>query len=66
MLLSFSVPLTRKYSEELIKIWSLGSTLSNSYLRDFHGGLVVKNLLAHAGDTGSIPGSGTTHMLLDN
>ena len=28
----------------------------------FPGGLVVKNLLADAGDTGSIPGLGRSHM----
>ena len=32
----------------------MGSRLN----RDFPGGLVVKNLLANAGDPGSIPGSG--------
>ena len=30
--------------------------------RDFPGGAVVKNLLANAGDTGSSPGSGRSHM----
>ena len=31
--------------------------------QDFPGGPVVKNLLANAGDTGSIPGLGRFHML---
>ena len=31
--------------------------------QDFPGGLVVKNLPANAGDTGSIPGLGKYHML---
>ena len=30
---------------------------------DFSGGPVVKNPLASAGDTGSIPGPGRSHML---
>ena len=30
---------------------------------DFPGGPVVKNLPANAGDTGSIPGPGRSHML---
>ena len=32
-------------------------------LRDFPGGAVVKNLLANAGDKGSSPGPGRSHML---
>ena len=31
-------------------------------LRGFPGGAVVKNLPANAGDTGSIPGPGRSHM----
>ena len=31
-------------------------------LRDFPGGTVVKNPPANAGDTGSIPGPGRSHM----
>ena len=31
--------------------------------RDFPGGTVVKNLPANAGDTGSSPGPGGSHML---
>ena len=34
--------------------------------RDFPGGAVVKNPLANAGDTGSIPGLGRSHMLRSN
>ena len=33
---------------------------------DFPGGAVVKNLPANAGDTGSIPGLGRSHMLRSN
>ena len=32
----------------------------------FPGGSVVKNPPANAGDTGSIPGPGRSHMLQDN
>ena len=32
----------------------------------FPGGAVVKNLLANAGDTGSSPGPGTSHMPWSN
>ena len=34
--------------------------------RDFPGGAVVKNLPANAGDTGSIPGLGRSHMPRSN
>ena len=33
---------------------------------DFPGGTVVKNLPANAGDTGSIPGLGRSHMPWSN
>ena len=33
---------------------------------DFPGGAVVKNLLANAGDTGSSPGPGRSHMPRSN
>jgi len=33
---------------------------------DFHGGSVVKNPLANAGDTGWISGPGRTHTLRSN
>ena len=44
--------------------------MSNHYLKftdlriftDFPGGPVVKNLPVNAGDTGSIPGPGRSHM----
>ena len=41
------------------------STLK-SILGGFPGGAVVKNLPANAGDTGSIPGPGRSHMLWSN
>ena len=34
--------------------------------RDFPGGTVVKNPPANAGDMGSIPGPGRSHMLQSN
>ena len=34
--------------------------------RDFTGGAVVKNPSANAGDTGSSPGPGRSHMLWSN
>ena len=34
--------------------------------RDFPGGAVVKNPPANAGDTGLIPGPGSSHMLRSN
>ena len=36
--------------------------LPNTVLRDFPGGAVVKNLPANAGDMGSSPGPGRSHM----
>ena len=33
---------------------------------DFPGGTMVKNLPANAGDTGSSPGLGISHMLQSN
>ena len=35
-------------------------------VEDFPGGTVVKNPTAHAGDTGSIPGPGRSHMPQSN
>ena len=37
-----------------------------TYSRDFPGGAVVENLPANAGDTGSSPGLGRSHMLRSN
>ena len=36
------------------------------HFRDFPGGAVVKNPPANAGDTGSSPGPGGSHMLRSN
>ena len=43
-------------------MYSMGTTVNDNILKDFHGGLVVKNLPADAGDTGSIPGKERVHM----
>ena len=42
------------------------SVYQKSSLRDFPGGAVVKNLPANAGDTGSSPGPGRSHMPRSN
>ena len=41
-------------------------TISKNFFRDFPGGAVVKNPPANAGDMGSIPGPGRSHMLWSN
>ena len=49
--------------------WSLGKpamTQLKKQPRDFPGGPVVRNPSANAGDTGSIPGPGRSHMPLGN
>ena len=50
--------------------WSLYSSredkTNNNNNRDFPGGAVVKNPPANAGDTGSIPGLGRSHMPQSN
>ena len=40
--------------------------MTNKYLLDFPGGTVVKNLPANAGDVGSSPGPGRSHMPRSN
>ena len=40
--------------------------LNNSFFRGFPGGTVVENLPANAGDTGSSPGLGRSHMPRSN
>ena len=39
---------------------------TNKQLRDFPGGAVVKNPSANAGDMGSMPGPGRSHMPWSN
>ena len=45
---------------------TLGWEARNSVLRGFPDGAVVKNLPANAGDTGSSPGPGRSHMPWSN
>ena len=40
----------------------MGSANKRFAMRDFPGGTVVKNLPANAGDMGSSPGLGRSHM----
>jgi len=42
------------------------AAVKSRHIQDFLGGLVVKNLPANAGDTGSIPGLGRSHELRGN
>ena len=43
-----------------------GTVVKNLPARDFPGGTVVKNPPANAGDMGSSPGPGRSHMLRSN
>ena len=45
-------------------LWRLA--LYKNYIQDFPGGTVVKNLPANAGDVGSSPGLGRSHMQQSN
>ena len=53
-----------------IEIWiglaQIFTALLESPISDFPGGTVVKNLPANAGDTGSIPSPGRSHMPQSN
>ena len=42
------------------------NTFQETHPWDFPGGAVVKNLPANAGDMGSIPGPGRSHMPWSN
>ena len=48
------------------KNWNYLSSILKSSKEDFPGGTVDKNLPADAGDTGSIPGLGRSHMPQSN
>ena len=48
------------------KFVSLGEVFENASTRDFSGSQVVKNPPANAGDAGSIPGPGRSHMPRNN
>ena len=59
-------PLLIGCSAAISKLWVSGNQLGLSLrmpIPGFSGGLVIKNLPANAGDTGSIPGLGRFHML---
>ena len=40
--------------------------IKSTYMLGFPGGSVLKNPVANAGDAGSIPGQGRSHMPLSN
>ena len=44
----------------------IGNLLDKKFKVDFPGGSVVKNLPANAGDTGSSPAPGRSHMPQSN
>ena len=46
--------------------WGPGTHLSDAWGGGFPGGAVVENLPAYAGDTGSSPGLGRSHMPRSN
>ena len=46
-----------------LDIWVQAESFRNQNNRDYPGGSVVKSPPAKAGDTGSIPGPGRSHML---
>ena len=50
----------------LINIGIVITLIMKTDLRDFPGGAVVENLPANAGDTGSSPGLGRSHMPRSN
>ena len=45
--------------------WDKQANMKRPYM-DFPGGAVIKNLPANAGDMGSSPGPGRSHMLRSN
>ena len=53
-------------SEHSLNEWAAELTIFKKQLEGFPGGAVVKNPAANAGDTGSIPGPGRSHMPRSN
>ena len=49
-------------SMEVIRLLELGQKDSEVNMRGFPGGVVVESLPANAGDAGSSPGLGRSHM----
>ena len=52
--------------DNLLKFWIIALRLLKRDQVGFPGGAVVENLPADAGDTGSSPGLGRSHMLQSN
>ena len=57
---------TEKTNLRLIKYMQVIYLIKNFYLEGFPGGTAVENLPANAGDTGSSPGLGGSHMPRSN
>ena len=55
-----------KISRSYIYTMECYSAVKRNEILDFLGGAVVKNLPANAGDTGSSPGPGRSHVLQSN
>ena len=53
---------SKKHKENFMCNFSCPILKYKFYFWDFPGGAVVKNLPANAGDTGSSPGPGRSHM----
>ena len=47
-------------------VWNYFCKIKKLTMQNFPGGAVVKNSPANAGDTGSIPGPGRSHMPRSN
>ena len=56
----------RKERAKSAIIQDMSHTFKNIYIKGFPGGAVVENLPANAGDRGSSPGLGRTHMPRSN
>ena len=59
-------PRNKKITQVFLIDKRLEQALKERKYGDFPGGAVVKNLPASAGDTGSIPGPGRSHMPRSN
>ena len=53
------------YKVEIIYFKKINVTTLKDLFGDFPGGTVVENLPANAGDTGSSPGPGRSHMAVE-
>ena len=59
----FADPISAVSKNEMPQAFFMLSPSTFKIFSDFPGGSVVKNLPANAGDIGSIPGLGRSHML---